>query len=145
MSMIAPEKLCSVCHRMLPTSEFLVHKLTRSRLSSECRDCHYKRGRADHLRRVYGITAEEYDAMLAAQGDVCAICGQTDPTRERRLEGRKRLPRRNIDALRVDHDHVTGKVRGLLCTPCNQAIGHLRDDPRLLRKAAAYLESYQVA
>lgn len=140
--MIVLEKSCSTCHRVLSASEFLPHKATQSHLSSECRDCHYKRGRAEHLKRVYGITAEEYDAMLVAQGGVCAICGLSDTSRERKIEGRKRLPRRNIDTLRIDHDHVTGKVRGLLCTPCNQAIGHMRDDPELLRRAAVYLDSY---
>ena len=59
--------------------------------------------------------------MRRAQGGLCAIC-------------------RQAPAVHVDHDHATGTVRGLLCFPCNAAIGHLRDDPQIMRRAAAYLE-----
>lgn len=76
------------------------------------------------LREVYGLTLEEYDAMLIAQGGVCAICRE-EPTR----------------SLAVDHDHATGQVRGLLCIRCNRAIGNLRDDPNLARRLAEYLDS----
>jgi hypothetical protein len=66
--------------------------------------------------------------MLAAQGGVCAACGETPS------------PRRGKSIWNVDHDHSTGRVRGILCTGCNSAIGHLQDDPERCRKAAAYLE-----
>lgn len=58
------------------------------------------------LRRAYGITSEQYDAMLAAQGGVCAIC-KSEPKKNR---------------LHVDHDHDTGRVRGLLCVACNSRL-----------------------
>lgn len=76
------------------------------------------------LKREYGITPEQYDRMHAEQGGVCAICG--DQQRGRALD--------------VDHDHVTGAVRGLLCSGCNQTLGKMKDSPDLLRAAAAYLE-----
>lgn len=76
------------------------------------------------LKRVYGITDAEYDAMLESQGGRCAIC-----CRSRR--GRR---------LAVDHCHATGAVRGLLCSSCNQTLGKMGDDPERLRAAAAYLE-----
>jgi recombination endonuclease VII len=77
--------------------------------------------RKSHLKRKYGLTLEEYDAILAAQGGGCAICG-------------------NPDADNVDHDHVTGKVRGILCFNCNVAIGHIADDTDRLLVAFAYLD-----
>lgn len=77
----------------------------------------------------YGVTPEQFDQMLADQNGVCAICGE--PETRMRLD--VLLP------LSVDHDHVTGRVRGLLCHPCNQAIGFFKDDPERLVKAIEYL------
>jgi hypothetical protein len=80
--------------------------------------------RKSHLKRKYGMTLEDYDRMLEAQGGACAICG--------------RPPREDI-ALHVDHDHETGLVRGLLCFPCNNTLGDFGDDPTRLYAAAEYL------
>jgi hypothetical protein len=82
--------------------------------------------RADHLKRTFGLTLDEYDAMVARQEARCAIC--------------RRLPR-DGRFLHVDHDHETGEVRGLLCVRCNNALGLLRDDAGILERAAAYLAS----
>lgn len=68
--------------------------------------------RASYMKATYGITVDEYDEMLADQGGVCAICGEA-PTTKR---------------LAVDHDHETGELRGLLCVPCNAALGVLEDN-----------------
>jgi hypothetical protein len=75
----------------------------------------------------YGLTLEQFDAMLTAQGGVCALCGTDQPG------GRG-------NRFCVDHDHITGAVRGLLCTHCNKGIGYFRDDPALLLKATTYLQ-----
>lgn len=72
----------------------------------------------------YGITADEYDAMWTKQGGVCAICKKDCKTGQ---------------ALSVDHCHVTGEVRGLLCRKCNTALGHLGDSVDLLHAAIEYL------
>ena len=82
------------------------------------------RERAGHLMRKYGMTIEQYDAMLDAQGGGCFICS--------------RPPREDI-SLHVDHDHFTGKIRGILCFCCNNALADFQDDPSLLRKAASYV------
>ena len=74
------------------------------------------------LAQVYGLSPQDYDAMLAEQGGVCAIC-KTRPDKP----------------LFVDHSHATGKVRGLLCRPCNFSLGFMRDDPRLTGAATEYL------
>jgi hypothetical protein len=84
--------------------------------------------RAQNLRsscKRYGISDEDYEAMLLRQGGACGIC--------RRKPGKRRLD--------VDHCHVTGQVRGLLCRKCNSGIGFYGDDARLTREAAAYLEA----
>lgn len=76
------------------------------------------------IKSRYGITREDYDGMLSSQNYVCAICSKPD----------------NIGwCLSVDHDHKTGKVRGLLCNSCNHGLGHFRDSPEILIKAANYL------
>jgi len=83
--------------------------------------------------RRYGITYDEYLAMLESQGDRCAICGcMPDPN------GIKAASR-----LHVDHDHLTGSVRQLLCGRCNQGVGCFVDDPTRLRLAAEYIERHR--
>lgn len=83
--------------------------------------------RRANLKYEYGITPEQYDQMLEAQGGVCAICKL--PERERRQV-----------RLCVDHDHVTGKVRGLLCRACNVALGKFQESVEVIRAALAYME-----
>ena len=70
----------------------------------------------------YGISLLQYEAMLEAQNGVCAICKKT--------EGKH---------LSVDHNHVTGEIRGLLCSRCNLVIGRCNDDTKLLKAAILYL------
>lgn len=67
---------------------------------------------------------EEYNKLLELQNSSCGICGGKDSAKR----------------LAVDHDHETGKIRGLLCSKCNRALGYLNDDKELLRKAISYLE-----
>jgi hypothetical protein len=80
---------------------------------------------ASNLKK-YGITLAEYERLLKKQKGVCAICKKPEyDARQRRLS--------------VDHDHETGRVRGLLCARCNRALGMFNDNPELLRSAARYL------
>ena len=86
-----------------------------------------KKRRAYQLKRSFSITMDEYNALLNSQGGRCAICGSLgEEARYRRLC--------------VDHNHVTNRLRGLLCRNCNSAIGLMGDDPDILRKAIEYLE-----
>lgn len=87
----------------------------------------YFNTRRRYKLKKYGLTLEEYEALLALQDGKCAICGSSDPSRS----GWASMP--------VDHDHETGQVRGLLCDDCNNGIGRFKDDPELLRKAIVYL------
>jgi hypothetical protein len=83
--------------------------------------------RAQRLRALYGITPEDYDRMLDQQRGVCAICEGTCSTGYR---------------LAVDHDHKTGRVRGLLCRTCHQLIGKLNDDPARALRVSEYLTKF---
>ena len=74
--------------------------------------------------KIHGLTPEDFNTMLIKQKNVCKICNT--------FSGGK--------ILSVDHDHKTGRVRGLLCSSCNLAIGLMKDSPKLLRQAAKYLE-----
>jgi hypothetical protein len=88
---------------------------------------HYRRtARNAQLQRSYGITLEEFNRMEKEQGGVCAICAS---------------PPRHNRALSVDHNHLTGKIRKLLCQNCNAALGMFKDDPERLIRAADYLRT----
>lgn len=82
--------------------------------------------RAFHLKQRYGISEEQYEEMFNRQGGRCAVCR-----------------RKSKRVLHVDHDHVTKRVRGLLCFKCNTAIGKLGDDPARIHAAAEYVEAYR--
>lgn len=82
---------------------------------------------ANARRRKYGITPEQFDALLAQQNGLCAVCGASE------AGGRD-------GTWHLDHDHATRKVRGILCHSCNIGIGNFNDNPTRLRKAADYLE-----
>jgi hypothetical protein len=80
--------------------------------------------------RLYGITMQEYRRLSLRQKGVCAVCHQPERTERNRL-------------LTIDHDHVSGHVRGLLCSQCNRAIGLLQDDPIVIAAAAAYVRRHR--
>lgn len=112
------------------------HHLRRKPLTEDQRQAQSARGlrwrkqhpnsvRESSLRR-YGLSLAEYNALLEGQGHGCAICGAT-------------IGNGMGHRLYVDHDHTTGKVRGLLCASCNFAIGHLREQPATFAAALAYL------
>jgi hypothetical protein len=126
-------KWCPDCGAIKPLADFPRTRAAKSGRYTYCKVCHNARGRATldaaggartyHLRRRYGITAEDADVMLEAQGGVCAIC-------------------RSAPAAHVDHDHATGAVRALLCFNCNGGLGQFRDDPTVLQMAVFYLEHH---
>ena len=85
-----------------------------------------RRHRTYCLKQNYNITDDDYNKMLKSQNGRCAICGTN------KLTGRWK-------SFAIDHNHITGKVRGLLCNECNRGIGYLKDDYKLLQKAVNYL------
>jgi hypothetical protein len=89
-----------------------------------------KRRQRSDLMKKFGINSDQYEAVLKEQNYVCGICLQPDPC--------KRM-------LAVDHSHINKKVRGLLCTNCNMALGKFQDSIENLKRAISYLEkNYQV-
>lgn len=93
-----------------------------------------RRNRRSGLLRRYGISVERYEALLASQCGCCACCGRLDVGRTGPLA-------RGLHLL-VDHDHVTGEVRGLVCHKCNVGIGALGDTVEGVKRALAYLERH---
>jgi hypothetical protein len=121
MTQPAPRRTCTKCGEA---------KLLRAFGPGTAHVCHTCKDRVKHnamLLRTYGITGDEYDAILVAQNGCCSVCGKAGT-------GSKRW-------LSVDHDHKTKRVRGLLHAACNRLLGYARDDPQRLRSAAAYLET----
>jgi len=95
----------------------------------------YRKARSEEfagydLKRHYGLTKEEYEALLETQDHKCGICGA-----EETLEINGKTVR-----LSVDHCHETGAIRGLLCSKCNQGLGCFKDSEDLLKKAIQYLK-----
>ncbi|MEU4932216.1 endonuclease VII domain-containing protein [Streptomyces yokosukanensis] len=114
-------KRCPQCGVVKPYSEWERNKTSSDGWASYCRSCRAERNRASYFKRNYGLTEAERDAMIVAQWALCAICP-------------------DAPAAHVDHCHKTGRVRGVLCFNCNSGLGLLRDDPEVVRRAAAYLE-----
>lgn len=112
---INQNRVCVVCKAPMPEDA----SLSRKYCSGGCL-------LAQQRARIYGITAQEYEALLKAQGGVCAICGSDQ-------WGPK--------GPHIDHCHTNGGVRALLCAPCNVGLGNFRDNPAFLRAAATFLES----
>ncbi|MET8447632.1 endonuclease VII domain-containing protein [Streptomyces sp. NPDC005209] len=114
-------KHCLGCDEVKPWSEWHKNASASDGLSTRCKACRAVAGRKRHLKRHYGLTEAERDAVVASQRGLCVIC-------------------LSASAVHVDHCHKTGSVRGVLCFNCNSAIGKLGDDPDAVRRAAAYLE-----
>ena len=108
------------CGQVLPVGEFYGKK------NYICRKCtpDYQREKGQTYKK-FGISVADYDALMAKQSQKCAICGRDQSEFSKRFA--------------VDHDHTSGKVRGLLCANCNTAIGHLEDNVDWMRRAIDYL------
>jgi hypothetical protein len=145
-------KTCIKCKLSKAEVNFPAHRTNKDRLNGSCRTClnaykkkqwdkdpekfrRYKRlsyhknhdknielNRKWSLLLRYNLTLAQYSEMVAKQDGRCAICKQRTGKR-----------------LVVDHDHTSGRVRGLLCGPCNSGIGHLKDDYFIVKSAADYL------
>jgi hypothetical protein len=128
------ERYCPSCQQVLPIEDFVRNRRTKSGFGSYCRPCQRAKvaesikrrhgtTRHYHLKRRYGLGADEVLAMLEAQGSACLIC-------------RRQM---TVETAHVDHDHVSGRVRGMLCFGCNGGMGQFSDDPDVLVRAARYL------
>ena len=126
-------KKCKKCGENRYLTEYSKRSRCRDNLDTVCRKCRaslYKNNKVMHscsrLKHLYGITLDDKLRMIEDQNNVCAIC------------------KKEIDISgNVDHDHTTGKVRGILCNSCNRALGYFKDNTENLKQATLYLESYQ--
>lgn len=125
-------KWCPSCKKALSVESFGSNASKADGLTAYCLSCHNRISRDNrikidgstrnyHLKRRYGLTEDDVKELIEQQGGVCAICGTDKPEH-------------------VDHCHVTGKVRGVLCFNCNGGLGQFKDDIGRLISAIAYLE-----
>lgn len=143
-------RTCTVCELEKTLDQFDRTTRTIDGRREQCKSCRseyyqrhratwseeYKQKRADdkrywRIQKKYGLTREQYEKMLLSQNSACAICLKP--------EGGKY--REKVIHLSVDHDHNTGRVRGLLCRDCNTAIGKLREDTEAMNRAVIYLST----
>lgn len=137
---------CKACKAVKPVESFGVDKHTSRGRKYTCKTClnASRRGiqdpaaRSRYLKRKYGITLADYEAILIKQGGVCAVCQEPGEPRNGGARARASTP------LYVDHSHVDGLVRGLLCHKCNVAIGLLKDDPSRIDRASRYVRGMPV-
>lgn len=139
-------KWCGRCRRWLPLTSFAFNKVKWDGLQERCKDCRHQHWittgvktrrilppdvkkvlSRKHILKSYGLTIEEFESMVKAQNNKCAICGSSN--------WGKQSPS-------IDHDHSTGKVRGLLCNRCNRTLGFVEESIPLLIKMAKYLKKY---
>ena len=135
-------KKCNKCKQIKASDEFFKDISSRNGLTKCCKSCDSERRKMERkahpgrhkysaIKSRYGLTRAEYDTMLQKQNGVCAICSCVDTTV---VNGGQCL-------LSVDHDHETGKIRGLLCHKCNTGIGMLATPENCIR-AAQYLKAH---
>ena len=138
-------KLCTLCKEVKELAQFSAEMIYgKTRVPSWCKACESKRAkeynhrvydplltRHRYLQQKHGITLAEYEAMLIAQGGLCASCRHEETAIHHRTK--------NLYPLVVDHDHKTGKIRGLLCVACNQSLGLLEEDPERIQALLNYL------
>lgn len=139
-------KKCTKCGEVKPLEQFSNHIRHKDGKRPRCKTCEAidqkeakkkkleqdfegtrMKERQHNLKRMFGMSLEEYDSKLQAQNGVCAICGGLCKSGKR---------------LAVDHNHTTGKIRDLLCGNCNGGLGKFLDSPELLLKAADYLKEH---
>ncbi len=124
-------KVCNRCGQNKSTSEFYSNSRSKDGFRPRCKECHNDDNARFGRASRYGLTTSEFETMLKQQEHCCAIC-------RKRLEHFKDSGRRE-NAMNIDHCHLTGKVRGILCSGCNRGLGAFRDSPDSLRAAADYL------
>lgn len=121
-------KECNICLRKLPINKFIKRKgKNKTCHSTACSKC--------HNLKEFKISSIDFEYLLKKQNGLCGICGLPEIANDKHKDYKREMA--------VDHDHLTGKIRGLLCTNCNLGIGHFKDDDSKLWKAILYLKKHK--
>lgn len=136
------ERLCIRCEKILPREAFGFSKSSKYHLKTICRKCTTKdhaiwmrkttskpKSREYRLKRVYGITQVDFETMLIRQNKLCANCAEV---LENKSMGK---------SICIDHNHTTGRVRGILCHKCNSMSGAI-ERPGFLKEVMQYFAKY---
>lgn len=139
------KKVCSSCKQEKSIEEFPHDRACRDGHAYRCRTCdavmrkEWRKGHPETFRlsctkssikKLYGLSWEEYNSLLQKQDNRCAICGAY-------------IERKTDSKPCVDHSHVTGQTRGILCMACNFILGQAKDNKQTLLNAVAYLERWE--
>lgn len=130
------EKICNGCKRVKALEEFHFHPLGIKGRATRCKLCNADaqrehrrlKGYGAQIKYKYGITLENLELLKQRQNNKCATCGNEFDS----------LPRRLSKPV-IDHCHTSGKIRGILCHPCNVALGMVKDNKTTLHKMLDYL------
>lgn len=122
---VVDSKKCATCNEVKGSSEFTKATHSKDGLFSYCKIC---KSFNDRYRK-YGVTRKEYENLLKIQANKCKLCDSEDSGTYKHKH-----------AFSVDHCHITGKIRGLLCNTCNRGLGLFKDNIKLLEKAVKYLK-----
>jgi hypothetical protein len=115
---------CKTCAKQISSEWVVNNRDQRNASNTNWRKMNRDSTLNVYLKYQYGLSLEEFNELAAEQDGRCKICGEAE----------------SLGRLHVDHDHLTAKFRGLLCGPCNRALGLMKDNPDRLRRAAQYLE-----
>jgi hypothetical protein len=132
-------KICSKCKKEKSIDNYGKHKLGKDGIHPTCTSCRtqiqkanrYVNGYPYQIKYKYGITIEEYNSLINIQNHICPICTEIFD-----------LDFKSMKTPCIDHDHKTGKIRGILCRSCNIALGHTKEDIQRLKNLILYIEKY---
>lgn len=137
-------KRCCTCQEFKPLTDYHKDSGGIEGVAYSCKVCANARSKLHHARRMrddpkyrramkeryvrqsYGLSRDEYEALLLAQDYICPICQTRSPK----------------GGWHLDHNHTTGKVRQFLCNPCNRGLGYLQDSTEVLQAAMNYLRRH---
>lgn len=146
-------KTCTVCNKNKPLQEFYKYQSSVDGYAYRCKVCDNKavrkyrkkhvarfatNARNSYLKHRYNLTSVDYEQMLRKQNFRCKIC------KKHVSENKGPGGFGGLQSFAIDHDHETGKVRGLLCNTCNRGLGLLGDSLKVLVKAFVYLLNYKI-
>jgi hypothetical protein len=140
------EKVCNKCSETKSLEDFPLRKANIDNRHNSCKGCEGERKKKykqtseqwwlGEIKRKFGITQIDYNALLESQNRSCAICNiHLDEYKGVYGKGKK------VERFSIDHCHSTGKIRGLLCFNCNLMLGHAKDSQETLASAIMYLQS----